>query len=51
MSDQVRELLDRAQAAFIEADAALRNGDLAGYGEKVAEAQALIAEAVDLLGG
>ncbi len=51
VSDQVRDLLDRAQAAFIEADAALRNGDLAGYAEKVAEAQALIGEAVDLLGG
>ena len=50
VSDQVRDLLDRAQAAFIEADAALRNGDLAGYAEKVAEAQALIADAVDLLG-
>ncbi len=50
MSDQVRDLLDQAQAAFIEADAALRNGDLAGYAEKVAEAQALIADAVDLLG-
>ena len=50
VSDQVRDLLDQAQAAFIEADAALRNGDLAGYAEKVAEAQALIADAVDLLG-
>jgi uncharacterized membrane protein (UPF0182 family) len=50
VSDEVRDLLDQAQAAFIEADTALRNGDLAGYAEAVAEAQALIAEAVDLLG-
>ncbi len=51
VSDEVRDLLNQAQAAFIEADTALRSGDLAGYAEKVAEAQALIAEAVDLLGG
>ena len=47
----MRGLLDRAQAAFIEADAALRAGNLAGYAEKVAEAQALITQAVELLGG
>jgi len=51
VSDEVRGLLDRAQAAFIEADAALRAGNLAGYAEKVAEAQALITQAVELLGG
>jgi hypothetical protein len=51
ISDQVRSLLDRAQAAFVAADAALRRGDLAGYAENVAEAQALVQQAVDLLGG
>ena len=50
MSDQVRALLDRAQAAFLAADTALRSGDLGGYAEKVAEAQALVQQAVDLLG-
>ncbi|MBN2114403.1 MAG: UPF0182 family protein [Acidimicrobiia bacterium] len=49
--DQVRSLLDQAQAAFVAADTALRSGDLAGYAEKVAEAQALVQQAVDLLGG
>jgi uncharacterized membrane protein (UPF0182 family) len=51
ISDQVRSLLDRAQAAFVAADTALRQGDLAGYAEKVAEAQALVQQAVALLGG
>lgn len=48
---QVRDLLDQAQAAFLAADQALRNGDLAGYADSVAQAQALVAQAVDLLGG
>ncbi len=39
------ELLNQAQAAFDEADAALRAGDLATYAEKVEEAQNLIAQA------
>ena len=51
ISDQVRALLDRAQAAFVAADTALRAGDLAGYAARVAEAQALVAQAVGLLGG
>jgi hypothetical protein len=51
VSAQVRTLLDRAQAAFLAADTALRSGDLGGYAEKVAEAQALVQQAVDLLGG
>jgi hypothetical protein len=51
ISDQVRALLDRAQAAFVAADTALRNGDLAGYAARVAEAQALVQQAVGLLGG
>ncbi|MFH1331539.1 MAG: UPF0182 family protein [Actinomycetota bacterium] len=51
VSDQVQALLDRAQAAFVAADTALRSGDLAGYAAKVAEAQALVEQAVGLLGG
>jgi hypothetical protein len=45
----VQELLDRAATAFTEADAALRAGDLAGYADKVAEAQAAIEQARALL--
>ena len=50
VSQEVRDLLDQAQAAFLEADTALRNGDLAGYAEAVAQAQALVQQAVALLG-
>ena len=46
VSEQVRNLLDQAQAAFVAADTALRSGDLAGYAAKVAEAQALVQQAV-----
>ncbi len=42
------QLLEQAQAAFDEADAALRAGDLATYAEKVAEAQRLVAQAGQL---
>jgi len=51
LPDQVRALLDRAQAAFVAADTALRSGDLAGYAARVAEAEALVQQAVALLGG
>jgi uncharacterized membrane protein (UPF0182 family) len=51
VTQQVRDLLDQAQAAFVEADTALRNGDLAGYATKVSEAQSLVEQAVALLGG
>ncbi|MFM8563297.1 MAG: UPF0182 family protein [Acidimicrobiia bacterium] len=44
-------LLEQAQALFDEADAALRDGDLGLYQDKVAEAQSLIDEALTLLGG
>jgi len=50
IGDQVRALLDRAQAAFVAADTALRAGDLAGYAARVAEAEALVEQAVGLLG-
>jgi uncharacterized membrane protein (UPF0182 family) len=43
----VQALLDQAAAAFNAADAALKNGDLAGYQAKVKEAQALVARAAE----
>lgn len=39
------QLVDQAARALADADAALRNGDLAGYQAKVKEAQSLIAQA------
>ncbi|MBT8215236.1 MAG: UPF0182 family protein, partial [Acidimicrobiia bacterium] len=45
----VADLLARAGAAFTEADAALRAGDLARYAEKVSEAQDLVTQALALL--
>jgi uncharacterized membrane protein (UPF0182 family) len=47
-------LLDRAEQLFVEAEAALEAGGVAGfaeYAEKVAEARDLIEQARDLLGG
>jgi hypothetical protein len=49
VDEQVQILLVRANAAFQEADEALRNGDLVGYAEKIEEAGQLIAEANALL--
>lgn len=48
-SDDPATLLEDAQALFDEADAALRDGDLGTYQQKVDEAQDLIAEALALL--
>jgi uncharacterized membrane protein (UPF0182 family) len=45
----VAELLQRADAAFVAAESALRAGDLAAYAEQVAEAQRLIAQALVLI--
>lgn len=42
---ELTALLDAAEVAFLEADAALAAGDLAGYAEAVDEARALIARA------
>ena len=42
-------LLEEAEALFDEADAALRDGDLGLYQEKVSDAEALIARALELL--
>ena len=49
VDEQVALLLVQANAAFQEAEEALRNGDLVGYAEKVEEAGQLIAEANALL--
>ena len=45
------ELLARAQTLFDEADAALAAVDFGTYGEKMAEARELVAQAIELLGG
>ncbi|MFT3832031.1 MAG: UPF0182 family protein [Micropruina sp.] len=42
--------LEKAQQAFVAADAALRKGDLATYQAKVNEAKAALAEALKLMG-
>ncbi|MFQ5517065.1 MAG: UPF0182 family protein, partial [Acidimicrobiia bacterium] len=47
----VADLIDQANRALADADAALLQGDLAGYQAKVNEAAALIAQAEELLGG
>ncbi len=45
----IEELLGEAEAAFANADAALRAGDLAGYQEWVDEAERILDEIADLL--
>ena len=42
--------MEKSQAAFQAADAALRKGDLATYQAKVNEAKAALAEALKLMG-
>jgi uncharacterized membrane protein (UPF0182 family) len=46
-SPTVKSLLDEAARAFDAAEAALRNGDLAGYQLKVREAQSLVRQAAE----
>lgn len=48
--DEATDLIAAALQAFAEADAALREGDLGGYQERLAEAQALLEEISGLLG-
>jgi len=48
--EEIEALLQAAQQAFTEADAALRDGDLATYADKVAEAQGFIDRALTLIG-
>jgi hypothetical protein len=51
IEEQVRVLLAKANAAFVAADAALRDGDLVTYAEKIEEAAQAIEEANALLDG
>jgi uncharacterized membrane protein (UPF0182 family) len=51
VEDAVLLLLVQADEAFVRADTALRNGDLAGYQAAVGEAQALITQARELVAG
>jgi uncharacterized membrane protein (UPF0182 family) len=44
------DLLNQAEQLFEDADAALAQQDFATYGEKMKEARALVAQALDLLG-
>jgi hypothetical protein len=48
--DEVADLIDRAVAAFAEAEAALAAGDLGTYQEKVEEAEGLLRQVQELLG-
>ena len=48
VNDQIRSLLDRADQAFISADAALQRKDTVTYAKRIKHAQALIARAVAL---
>ncbi|WP_205471106.1 UPF0182 family protein [Nocardioides sp. SYSU D00038] len=45
---RIRDLLNEAQEHFDEADAALAEGDLAGYQAAIEDAEAALAEALDL---
>ena len=49
--ERITELLVQADAAFAEAEAALRDGDLATYEQKIEEAEAAVAEATSLIEG
>ncbi|MCB1247171.1 MAG: UPF0182 family protein [Acidimicrobiia bacterium] len=51
VEQQVADLLARAETSLAEADAALRNGDLATYQEKVEEARGYIERANTLIVG
>ena len=46
--DNVRELLEEAEAKFAEAQRALQEGDLAGYQQATEEAQELVQQALEL---
>ncbi len=47
--EEVAALIEAAEQALVDADAALRDGDLAAYAEKVAEAQSLIGRAAAVI--
>jgi uncharacterized membrane protein (UPF0182 family) len=47
--EEVAALVEAAEQALVDADAALRDGDLGTYADKVAEAQSLIQRAAELI--
>jgi uncharacterized membrane protein (UPF0182 family) len=47
--EEVAALIEAAEQALADAEAALRDGDLGTYGDKVAEAQSLISRAATLI--
>jgi uncharacterized membrane protein (UPF0182 family) len=49
--EQITQLLDQAEQAFADAEAALRRGDLAGYATKIAEAEDAVRQATALIRG
>jgi uncharacterized protein len=49
LQQRVQSLLNRADLKFEEADAALARGELGGYQDAVAEARALVQQAIDLV--
>ncbi|MGB5167591.1 MAG: UPF0182 family protein [Acidimicrobiia bacterium] len=49
VEEQVVELLARADQAFMDADAAMQNGDLVTWAQKIEEAQAAVEEATRIL--
>jgi hypothetical protein len=49
VGEQVAQLVEEANLAFVAADAALRAGDLAGYAEQIAIAESKIRDATDLI--
>jgi uncharacterized membrane protein (UPF0182 family) len=49
IEEQIVELLARADQAFIEAEAAIQDGDLVLWAQKIEEAQAAVEEATRLL--
>lgn len=51
LEEQIRSALSDADAAFEEANAALAEGDLGTYGDKVAEGQELVETALELAQG
>jgi hypothetical protein len=50
VSGDVRELLQQAEDKFVEAEQALRDGDLNGYAEASQEARDLVQQAIEEAG-
>ena len=49
ISGDIEQLLERADQAFADADAALQGGDLGLYQQRIADARQLITRAMELL--